>query len=88
MVFDVNAWVGTWPFRMLTDSTPAGVVARMDEAGIQQAAVSLIEAIFHRNVQPANERLADLIAPYRSRLTPWPPSTRPMKSGGRPPGLP
>ena len=28
MIFDINAWVGTWPFRMLTDSSPEGLLAR------------------------------------------------------------
>jgi predicted TIM-barrel fold metal-dependent hydrolase len=70
MIFDINAWVGTWPFRTLADGTPEGLIAKMDDAGIDRSAVSLLEAVFHRNVQPANERLAGMIAPHRDRLTP------------------
>ena len=70
MIFDVNAWVGTWPFRSLRDNTPETLVARLDRSGIQGAAVSQIEAMFHRNVQPANEKLVESIEPYRERLVP------------------
>ena len=59
MIFDINAWIGTWPFRYLTDSDAHGVAGRMVRAGIDRAVVSSIEAIFHRNPQPANERLAE-----------------------------
>ena len=68
MIFDTNAWVGTWPFRHLTESDAGGLVSRMDRAGIDRAVVSSIEAIFHRNPHPANERLANDIAPYGDKL--------------------
>ncbi|OGG46341.1 MAG: hypothetical protein A3F84_01245 [Candidatus Handelsmanbacteria bacterium RIFCSPLOWO2_12_FULL_64_10] len=70
MIIDVNAWLGGWPFRSLRDNTPEALVARMDRSGIDVAAVSPIEAIFHRNVQPANERLAEAVTPFRGRLIP------------------
>ena len=70
MIFDANAWLGVWPFRALRDNTPEALVARLDRAGIACAAVSQIEAIFHRNAQPANERLAESIAPFAERLCP------------------
>lgn len=70
MIIDVNAWLGSWPFRSLRDNTPEALVARLDRSGIDAAAVSPIEAVFHRNVQPANERLAEAVAPHRGRLIP------------------
>lgn len=70
MIFDVNAWLGIWPFRALRDNTPQTLIARLDRSGIDGAAVSLIEAIFHRNVQPVNDQLAELVAPYTDRLVP------------------
>ena len=70
MIIDVNAWIGSWPFRSLRDHTPEALVARMDRSGIDVAAVSPIEAIFHRNAQPANERLAEAVSPHRGRLVP------------------
>ena len=70
MIFDVTAWLGVWPFRSLRDNTPADLVARMDRSGIDAAAVSQIEAVFHRNPQPANEKLAASVAPFADRLVP------------------
>ncbi len=70
MIFDVNAWLGVWPFRSLRDNTPAELVARLDRSGISLAAVSQIEAIFHRHPQPANEKLARMIEPFKGRLIP------------------
>ncbi len=68
MIFDINAWLGSFPFRSLRDNTPETLLARMDRSGIDGAAVSMIEAIFHRNVQPANEQLAEMVAPHGGRL--------------------
>ena len=70
MIFDVNAWLGVWPFRSLRDTTPAELVARLGRSGIDMAAVSQIEAVFHRNPQPANEKLAKSVAPFADRLVP------------------
>lgn len=70
MIFDINAWLGSWPFRSLKDNIPETLVARLDRSGIDSAAVSQIEAIFHRNVQPANEKLAEAVIPFEGRLVP------------------
>ena len=53
---DLNAWLGSWPFRGLRDNTPDTLIRRLDRAGIGTGCVSRIEAILHRSVQPANER--------------------------------
>jgi predicted TIM-barrel fold metal-dependent hydrolase len=68
MIFDINAWLGSFPFRSLRDSTPEMLLKRMDRSGIGGAAVSMIDAIFHRNVQPANEQLAEMVEPFGDRL--------------------
>ncbi|MCZ6635391.1 MAG: metal-dependent hydrolase, partial [bacterium] len=70
MILDINAWLGTWPFRSLRDNTPKTLVARLDRSGITMAAVSFIEAAFHRHPQSANERLAKAVAPHLDRLIP------------------
>lgn len=70
MIFDLNAWLGNLAFRQLTENTPQGMLARMDRHGIQYAAVSSLEAMLHRNVQLANEKLAEDVAPYGERLFP------------------
>ena len=70
MIIDMNAWLGTWPFRSLRDNTPAALVKRLERSGIDMAAVSFIEAAFHRHPQSANERLAEAVAPHPDRLIP------------------
>ena len=70
MLIDTNAWLGSFPFRSLRDNTPDALIARMDRSGIDKAAVSQIEAIFHRNVQPANEKLARDVEGDADRLIP------------------
>ncbi|HHW09565.1 MAG TPA: amidohydrolase family protein [Firmicutes bacterium] len=70
MLFDLNAWIGSWPFRSMWDNTAPAMLERMDRHGINWAAVSSLEAIFHRNGQPANEKLAEDVAPYSRRLFP------------------
>ena len=65
---DINAWLGSWPFRGLRDNTPETLIRRLDRAGIGTAAVSRIEAILHRSVQPANERLAEDLEGFTDRL--------------------
>jgi predicted TIM-barrel fold metal-dependent hydrolase len=66
---DLNTWVGSYPFRSVT-ATPESLIARMDRFGISKSAVSSIEAAFHRNVQPANDRLFEEISTYTNRLIP------------------
>ena len=70
MLFDVNAWLGTWPFRSLRSNTAELLVERLDRSGIRWAAVSSLEAIFHRNAMPANLRLLEEIERRRDRLIP------------------
>ena len=70
MLIDTNAWLGTWPFRSLRDNAPRTLIARMDRSGIDKAAVSYIEAAFHRHPQSANERLARDLEPHGHRLIP------------------
>lgn len=70
MIIDINAWLGVWPFRALRDNTPETLAARLDSCGIQKAAVSPIEAVFHRNVQLANEKLVEDIEPFGDRFIP------------------
>jgi len=68
-LIDLNAWLGSYPFRSV-QSTPAELLKKIDRFGISKAAVSSIEAAYHRNVQPANERLFAQIDGHRDRLIP------------------
>lgn len=67
-LIDLNAWIGSYPFRSVR-ATPDVLLSRMDRSGIGRAAVSSIEALYHRNVAPANDHLFDAVAGH-DRLVP------------------
>jgi predicted TIM-barrel fold metal-dependent hydrolase len=62
MIIDINTYIGHWPFRQVACGTPEDLVNLMDEAGIDKACVSNINAIFYRNVQDGNEELVRQIS--------------------------
>jgi predicted TIM-barrel fold metal-dependent hydrolase len=68
MLIDINAYIGNLPFRTLRDNTPETLVARLDRSGIQMAAVSSIDALFHRHPYSANEKLFHDLEPHKDRL--------------------
>ncbi len=70
MIFDVNAWLGSWPFRSLEYNTPETLIAQLDRSGIDRAAVGFLDGVLHRNPGPANERLSEIVKPYSDRLVP------------------
>jgi predicted TIM-barrel fold metal-dependent hydrolase len=70
MIFDVNAYVGHYPFRALRARRAEEVVALMDRAGIDRALVSSLHALFYRDTQRGNEELWADIRPWRDRLVP------------------
>ena len=59
MIFDVNAWVGVWPFRALRDHTPAALVARLDRSARQTHLARMIRQIG----RPQGQRQMPLVAP-------------------------
>lgn len=74
MIIDINTYIGHWPFRQVENSTPEGLVNLMDEAGIDKACVSNINAIFYRNAQDGNEELVQQInssKQFKDRLIPF-----------------
>jgi predicted TIM-barrel fold metal-dependent hydrolase len=70
MLIDINTYIGHFPFRTLRDNTPEKLVARLDRSNIQMAAVSSIDALFHRHPYSANEKLMRDLEPYPDRLIP------------------
>jgi hypothetical protein len=70
MLIDINAYVGNFPFRTLRDNTPDKLIARLDRSGIQMAAVSSIDALFHRHPYSANQKLYRDLEPHKDRLIP------------------
>lgn len=71
MIVDVNAYLGAYAFRRLRHNRAEGLLALMDAKGINRAWVSSAAAITYRNVQPANEELAEDVRKYRDRLMPF-----------------
>jgi predicted TIM-barrel fold metal-dependent hydrolase len=70
MIIDTNAYLGPYAFRHLRHNTADGLLRLMDAKGIDKAWVSSAAAITHRNVQPANEELAESVRRHRDRLVP------------------
>lgn len=70
-IFDINAWLGHYPWRPLRHNTAPTLLQLMDKVGIGQAVVSSIEAVFFTNPQTANEQLYREALPYAERLLPF-----------------
>ncbi|HBN84969.1 MAG TPA: hypothetical protein DDZ89_14125 [Clostridiales bacterium] len=71
MIYDVNTYIGHWPFRQLRNNTAEGLVKKMDEAGISVACVSSVHSIFYKDTQEGNMELVKEIAPYQNRFLPF-----------------
>ena len=71
MIIDANAWLGHWPFRPLRHNDVPGLLGLMDRAGIDMAVVASVHGVLYRNVQRANEELAEQVAGQRDRLIPF-----------------
>jgi uncharacterized protein len=57
MLFDINAWVGHWPFKQLKYNQCSSLVERMDAYGVDSSIVSNLNGVFYKNTQSANEEL-------------------------------
>lgn len=70
MIIDVNAALGPYPFRRLTRTSAAEMVALMDRNGIDRAVVTALPALLYRDVQRANEDLRAAVAAHPGRFVP------------------
>jgi hypothetical protein len=70
-MIDINASLGSWPFGPLPDSTPAGMLKRMDSLNIKQACVAPFEGLLYKDVQDANRLLHSQTRKFRDRLIPF-----------------
>jgi uncharacterized protein len=61
MRVDVNAFVGSYPFRRIPIANRETLLEAMDRTGIDQAWVSDLSAIFWRDPMDANEQLYQLV---------------------------
>lgn len=71
MRVDVNAFVGAYPWRRIPGTSPAGLVAALDRAGIDEAWVSHLPSLWWREPAEGNEFLYDAAA-AAPRLRPVP----------------
>jgi predicted TIM-barrel fold metal-dependent hydrolase len=70
MTIDANAYLGAWPFRRLSLTTPEALLRKMDALGIEQAVVSRLENVFYKNVLAGNRDLHALTRPHAGRFIP------------------
>lgn len=56
-IVDCNAFIGNWAFRRLRRNDAAGVLAMMDDFGIERACVASADAILYKDCQAGNEKL-------------------------------
>jgi len=68
MTIDYLAAIASFAFRNVPNSDTDGVLRLMDRESIDRALVSSLEAVMYRNVQAANELLAERIRGHRERL--------------------
>jgi predicted TIM-barrel fold metal-dependent hydrolase len=70
VLIDANCMIGSYPFRDLPYHQVGTLLRKMDELGVERAAVSAVEAVFYRNVQTANDELFRVAAAHPDRF--WP----------------
>ena len=70
MIVDVNACLGHYPFRQLSQTTAAGLVELMNRNGIDRAVLSSLHSVFYRDAHRANDELLQQTAAHKNRLVP------------------
>lgn len=71
LVLDINALVGRWPFWRLKYEGFKGVLSLMDRAGIDKAAVTSLDSVFHLNYQNGNDEVAEISRLHPERFIPF-----------------
>jgi len=62
MIFDVNTWLGRWPFQQLDADTPARLKKKLVKAGIGACCVSQADAVLVSDPDIWNQRLFAAVA--------------------------
>lgn len=68
MILDYIAGLGAYAFRRVPNSDVDGLLSLMDKHGVDLALVSPLEGVLYRNVQAANELLAERLRGREDRL--------------------
>ncbi|HLA88998.1 MAG TPA: hypothetical protein VJL28_01045 [Gemmatimonadaceae bacterium] len=71
-MIDVNALIGSYPFRVVPHPEPDALVRVMDREGIRRAWVGHLPSAFHRDPSAGNAELSVALKPHADRLTPVP----------------
>ena len=71
MIFDVNTYIGHYPFRYTKYHTAAELIALMDKYGIEKCCVASLNAVYYSDCMKGNYELLDEISPYKDRLVPF-----------------
>ncbi|MEZ5414046.1 MAG: hypothetical protein R3F03_07000 [Opitutaceae bacterium] len=56
-MIDANTYLGSWPFTLTPNRTPAQFVRHLADSGIKRALVSHFDAVFQPDPMPANRKL-------------------------------
>lgn len=71
MLFDVNCYLGAWPFSLAPEQSAAQFAQHLSRSGIRRAAVSPFGAVFQPEPMPANRALFAATR-LRKNFTPLP----------------
>jgi predicted TIM-barrel fold metal-dependent hydrolase len=71
-VIDVNALIGSYPFRHVPHPEPAALLRVLDREGLDAAWVGYLPSAFHRDPHHGNGELLAQLAPHADRLRPVP----------------
>ena len=66
VIVDTNVYLSQWPFRRLPGDEPSELTSKLDASGVTQAWVGSFDALLHRDLAAANERLAAQCRRYGS----------------------
>lgn len=67
-MIDCNTFLGNWAFRRLRHNDAPGLVAMLDQFGIDKAVVASADAILYKDAQAGNEKLYEETREHDSRL--------------------
>lgn len=74
MLIDINAYIGNWPYWALRGNTLGEMLKRMNNFGVDMAAVSNLNGLFYVDAQKANEELNEAMlsnAAFKNRFLPF-----------------
>jgi len=71
MIFDVNTYIGHWPFRQIRHNNAKTLLDYLNESGISKACISSVNAIFYKDSMEGNRELIKEISPYGDKFVPF-----------------